>query len=236
MLKKISKLENYYTAIFFLFLLVLTFKFLTYEHYPTHDEIDDLPSIVDNTLYLTAGYHRLYARYQDGQGGDGITIYYRYDTNRDDVFSEWATVPKGRFFYSASDMLVPKTQKFADVGKRIIPATSMALNEEYKIFNAGTTSNWTSIGAAPSESNGTVAAGKTLFVKTSTNADGNGSVVEDFITYSEQTSAQSNRLARFIADRPGSNGYSFYKAKYRCKVTVNGSIYYSAPVKVNINF
>jgi hypothetical protein len=39
MLKKISKLENYYKAIFFLFLLILTFKFLTYEHYPTHDEI-----------------------------------------------------------------------------------------------------------------------------------------------------------------------------------------------------
>ena len=39
MLKKISKLENYYKAIFFLFLIILTFKFLTYEHYPTHDEI-----------------------------------------------------------------------------------------------------------------------------------------------------------------------------------------------------
>ena len=39
MLKEISKLENYYKTIFFLFLLILTFKFLTYEHYPTHDEI-----------------------------------------------------------------------------------------------------------------------------------------------------------------------------------------------------
>ena len=39
MLKEISKLENYYKKIFFLFLLILTFKFLTYEHYPTHDEI-----------------------------------------------------------------------------------------------------------------------------------------------------------------------------------------------------
>ena len=134
-------------------------------------------------------------------------------------------------------MLVPKTQKFADVGKRIIPVGSMAINEEYKIFSAGTTSNWTSIGAAPSESNGTVAAGKTLFVKNSTGADGNGSVVEDFITYSEQTSAQSNRIARFISERPANtNGYAFYKARYRCKVTANGSIYYSAPVKVNINF
>ena len=211
---------------------------------PTHNEIEALPSTVDATLYLTAGYHRLYARYQDGRGGDGITIYYRYDTNRDDVFSEWTTVPKGRFFYTASDVLIPKTQKFADVGKRIIPVTSasLTLNEEYKIFNAGTTTNWTSIGAAPSESNGTVAAGKTVFVKTSTNADGNGSVVEDFITYSEQTSAQSNRIARFISERPvvkgeKTTGYSFYKARYRCKVTVNNrDIYYSAPVKVNINF
>jgi len=201
---------------------------------PTQQQIQNLNSST-TTLYLTAGYHRLYARYQDLRGGDGITIYYRYDTNRDDVFSEWATVPKGRFFYAASDMLVPKNQKFADVGKRIIPRANMVLNEEYKIFADGGT-NWTSIGAAPSEINGTVAAGKTLFVKTSTPANGNGSVVEDFITYSEQTSAQSNRVARFIADRPGSNGYSFYKAKYRCKVTVNGSIYYSAPVKVNINF
>lgn len=211
---------------------------------PTHDEIDNLNSTVDNTLYLTAGYHRLYARYQDLRGGDGITIYYRYDTNRDDVFSEWVTVPKERFFYTASDLLVPKTQKFADVGKRIIPvtSTSLILNEEYKIFSVGSTTNWTSIGAAPSESNGTVAAGKTVFVKTSTNANANGSVVEDFITYSEQTSAQSNRIARFISERPvvkgeKTNGYSSYKSRYRCKVTINNrDIYYSAPVKVNINF
>ena len=202
---------------------------------PTHQEIDNLTSTT-TTLYLTAGYHRLYARYQNGYGGDGITIYYRYDTNRDDVFSEWATVPKGRFFYTASDILIPKTQKFADVGKRIIPRANMVLNEEYKIFADGGT-NWTSIGAAPSESNGTVAAGKTLFVKNSTAADNNGSVVEDFITYSEQTSAQSNRIARFISERPAStNGYAFYKAQYRCKVTVKGTEYYSSPVKVNINF
>lgn len=210
---------------------------------PTQNQIQNLPSTVDSTLYLTAGYHRLYARYQDLRGGDGITIYYRYDTNRDGIFSDWVTVPKGRFFYTASDLTVPKTQKFADVGKRIIPVASMITSEEYKIFNAGTTSNWTSIGAAPSESNGTVAAGKTLFVKTSTNpADGDGSVVEDFITYSEQTSAQSNRIARFVSERPISKGekttgYSFYKARYRCKVTVNNrDIYYSAPVKININF
>ena len=205
---------------------------------PTNQEMENLTAAgsTTTTVYLTAGYHRLYARYQDLRGGDGITIYYRYDTNRDDVFSAWTTVPKGRFFYTASDTLVPKTQKFADVGKRIIPRANMVLNEEYNIFADGGT-NWTSIGAAPSESNGTVAAGKTLFVKNSTGADGNGSVVEDFITYSEQTSAQSNRIARFISERPANtNGYAFYKARYRCKVTANGSIYYSAPVKVNINF
>ena len=208
---------------------------------PTNTEINDLPSTTE-TLYLTAGYHRLYARYQDSRGGDGITIYYSRDTNRDDVFSNWETVPEGRFFHTAADLIVPKTQKFADVGKRKVAVADMITNEEYKIFDAGTTSNWTSIGASPSENNGTIAAGKTVFVKNSTGANGNGSVVEDFITYSEQKSAESNRIARFISERPlvkgqRTNGYSFYKARYRCKVTVNNkNIYYSAPVKVNINF
>lgn len=212
---------------------------------PTHAEIDALTSTT-TTLYLTAGYHRLYARYQDARGGDGITIYYSRDTNRDDVFSDWKTVPKGRFFHTASDLTVPKTQKFADVGKRKVLVQDMVANEEYKIFDAGTTSNWTSIGAAPSESNGAVAAGKTVFYAnssmTSPGPNGNGSAVEDFITYSEQKSAESNRIARFISERPlvrgqRTTGYSFYKARYRCKVTVNNrDIYYSAPVKVNINF
>lgn len=209
---------------------------------PTNTEINNLPSTV-TTLYLTAGYHRLYARFQEMRGGDGISIYYRRDTNRDDKFSDWQTVPKGRLFHAASDLKIVKDKKFANVGKQIIPATQMVNGKKYKIFDVGNV-NWTSIGASRAENNGTVAAGKTIFVRNSISLGDNvnGSVVENFINYSEQTSAQSNRIVRFISQRPLVNGrethgYTFYKARYRCRVTINKrQIYYSAPVKINIDF
>ena len=202
---------------------------------PTHAQIEALSSTT-NTLYLTAGYHRLYARVQDLRGSEGISIYYRYDTNRDDIFSDWKLVPKERLFYSANDLIVPKTQKYADVGKRTIAASAAISGEEYKINTIGSTTNWTSIGS-------TTANTQAVFVKNATPAaDGNGTVVEDFITYSEQKSAESNRLVRFISERPIVNGaksagYSIYKSRYRCKVNINNKeTIYSAPVKVNIAF
>ena len=200
---------------------------------PSNAEITALPSTT-TTLYLTAGYHRLYARLQELRGSEGISIYYSYDTNRDDVFSDWKLVPKERMFYSPSDLKVEKNLKYQDVGKRVINATDMIAGEEYKILTVDST-NWTSIGSATSTA-------QSVFVKTATAATANGKVVEDFITYSEQKSSESNRIVRFISERPTingvkSNGYSIYKARYRCKVNINNKqILYSSPVKVNISF
>jgi hypothetical protein len=202
---------------------------------PTEAEIEALHSTT-NTLYLTAGYHRLYGRLQELRGGEGVSVYYKYDTNRDNSFSNWALVPKEKLFYSASDLTVPKTQKYADVGKRTLSVSEMISGEEYKILTVGSgPTNWTSIGSATSTA-------QSVFVKNATTATSNGTVTEDFITYSEQKSAESNRIARFISERPTINGvksegYSVYKARYRCKVNINNKqILYSSPVKVNIAF
>jgi hypothetical protein len=202
---------------------------------PTEAEIEALNSTT-NTLYLTAGYHRLYGRLQELRGGEGISIYYKYDTNRDDNFSDWTLVPKEKLFYSASDLTVPKTQKYADVGKRTLSVSEMISGEEYKILTVGSgPTNWTSIGSATSTA-------QSVFVKNATTATSNGTATEDFITYSEEKSAESNRIARFISERPTINGvksegYSVYKARYRCKVNINNKqILYSSPVKVNIAF
>jgi len=202
---------------------------------PSSAEISGLHSST-TTLYLTAGYHRLLARLQDLRGSEGISLYYRYDTNRDGVFSDWQLVPKEKLFHSVSDLTTPKTQKFSDIGKRALIVGATVAGERYKIKTVGTT-NWTSIGSA-------IAQVGAVFERNSTAISGSSlqQVVEDFITYSEQKSAESNRIARFISERPlvkgqRTTGYSFYKARYRCKVTVNNrDIYYSAPVKVNINF
>lgn len=200
---------------------------------PSNSEINALHSST-TTLYLTAGYHRLLARVQDLRGAEGISIYYKYDTNRDGVFSDWHLVPKEKLFYSVSDLTTPKTQKFSDIGKRTIAASQMIAGEEYKIVTPSTT-NWTSIGSPSSDA-------QIIFVKNSTTATNNGTVAEDFITYSEQISSQSNRLVRFESNRPTingvkSSGYSVYKARYRCKVNINNKqTIYSSPVKVNIEF
>ena len=200
---------------------------------PSSAEISGLHSST-TTLYLTAGYHRLLARLQDLRGSEGISLYYRYDTNRDGVFSDWQLVPKEKLFHSVSDLTTPKTQKFSDVGKRTIAASQMIAGEEYKIVTPSTT-NWTYIGSPSSDA-------QIVFVKNSTTATNNGTVAEDFITYSEQVSTESNRLVRFESQRPTINGaksagYSAYKARYRCKVNINNKqTLYSSPVKVNIQF
>lgn len=200
---------------------------------PTNNEINALHSTT-NSLYLTAGYHRLLARVQDLRGSEGISIYYKYDTNRDGVYSNWQLVPKERLVYSPSDLNISKTQKFSDVGKVTISASDMTIGEEYKIYTLENT-NWTSIGSPINNT-------QTVFVKNSTNSTGTGKVTDNFVTYSEQVSANSNRIVRFISERPlingvRSNGYSSYKARYRCKVNINNKqTLYSAPVKVNIQF
>jgi predicted phage tail protein len=201
---------------------------------PTDSEVEALHSST-TTLYLTAGYHRLLARLQDLRGSEGISLYYKYDTNRDGVFSNWQLAPKEKFFHSVSDLTTPKTQKFSDVGKRTLTASEMIAGEEYKIVTPNST-NWTSIGSPSSDA-------QIVFVKNSTSASpSNGIVAEDFITYSEQVSVESNRLVRFESQRPTikgakSAGYSSYKARYRCKVNINNKqTLYSSPVKINIQF
>lgn len=199
---------------------------------PTQAEINALHSTT-TTIPLTAGYHRLLARVQDQRGGEGISIYYQYDTNKDGAFGDWTLVPKERLFHAYSDVSVPQNQKFSDVGKRIVDAGNMISSEEYKIHTVGDTL-WTEIGSASSN----VGA---VFVKTGTSG-GSGKSVEDFITYSEQVSAESNRSVRFLARRPRINnvvspGYSQYKARYRCKVKINNrQTLYTSPVKINIQF
>ena len=103
----------------------------------------------------------------------------------------------------------------------------MIAGEEYKIHSLDST-NWTSIGSPINNT-------QSVFVKNSTSATGTGKVVEDFITYSEEKSSDTNRIVRFIAERPElsgakSSGYSSYKARYRCKVNINNKqTLYSAP-------
>lgn len=200
---------------------------------PTHAEINALPSTT-TTLNLTAGYHRLLARFQDAEGGDGISLYYRYDTNKDGIFSNWQLVPKEKLFYNYSDPLVSRNEKFSNIAKATLNASEMIVGEKYKIVTTDTT-NWTSIGSSSTDT-------QTVFFKNSTAATNNGVVTNNFISYSEQKSADSNRLIRFIAERPKingvkSSGYSSYKARYRCKVTINNKqTIYSSPVKLNIEF
>ena len=211
------------------------FANLPWVQQPSSAEISGLHSST-TTLYLTAGYHRLLARVQDLRGAEGISIYYRYDTNRDGVFSDWHLVPKEKLFHSVSDLITPKTQKFSDIGKRVLIVGSTVAGERYKIKTVGST-NWTSIGSAIAEIGA-------VFERNSTAISGSSlqQVVEDFITYSEQVSSESNRLVRFESQRPTINGaksagYSAYKARYRCKVNINNKqTLYSSPVKVNIQF
>jgi hypothetical protein len=57
---KIGNLNKYYGVIFFLFLSILIFKFLTYEHYPVHDEIvsvTTLSSIKTSFVKFAANNH-----------------------------------------------------------------------------------------------------------------------------------------------------------------------------------
>ncbi len=137
-------------------------------------------------------------RVQDLRGAEGISIYYRYDTNRDGTFSDWHLVPKERLFHSVSDLTTPKTQKFSDIGKRVSIVSSTVAGQRYKIRTVGST-NWTSIGSA-------IAQVGAVFERNSTALSGSSfqQVVQDFITYSEQKSAESNRIVRFILLSSGS--------------------------------
>ena len=60
--QKIGNINNYYKVVFFLFLSILTFKFLTHEHYPVHDEVvsvTNLSSIKTSLVKFAASNHLL---------------------------------------------------------------------------------------------------------------------------------------------------------------------------------
>ena len=209
---------------------------------PTTGEIHALHSTV-NPIYLTAGYHRLYARVQDSRGAEGITIYYRYDTDRNGSYSPWTALPKEKIFYSLDDLQFPKENKFLSQGISgyITPADgageTMVSGQSYKIIVPSATS-WTQLGAA-SNAAGTVFYYNGANVGTS---DANAIVTKEFVNYAQQTSAESNRIVRFVANRRvvnGSrdNGYATYKSRYICKANVkNRATLVSSPVRMNVRF
>ena len=198
----------------------------------TPSEINSLPSTT-NELLLTAGYHHLYARFQDGVGSDGISFYYQYDTNWDGGYSDFVVVPSNRLKYrQISDINFLENEKFMSRSWQI-PVSSMVSGRQYKILNLGNTTNWTSIGAS-SPVTGTV------FTKTNnTPANGNGYVFDDLYNYAESKSSEGNRVVQFSAERPKingviSNGYSSFYANYNCKVTLDGITLITSPVRVKI--
>ena len=48
----------------------------------------------DVVLNLPSGFHRLYARFQDGVGSEGITLYYKYKLSTEDSYNDYSVVPK----------------------------------------------------------------------------------------------------------------------------------------------
>ena len=194
--------------------------------------IEALPSTT-NELLLTAGYHHVYARLQDGVGSDGISFYYQYDTNWDGGYSNFVVIPQDRLKYrQISDINFPENEKFVSRSFQI-PVSNMVSGRQYKILNLGNTTNWTSIGASSPVTG-------TIFTKTNnTAANGNGFVFDDLYNYAESKSSEGNRVVQFSAERPKingvfSNGYSSFFANYNCKVTLDGLTLTTSPVRVKI--
>ena len=192
-------------------------------------EIADLSSTTEE-ITLTLGYHRLYARFQDGIGSDGISLYSKSKLDGGS-YSSYALIAKDKLFYSVlNDLNVSKSAKFRSKALPIA-ASAMKVGRKYKIITSGTT-NWTAIGA-PSSSVGTV------FFKTAGSPTGSGGFVfEDLLSYAQQTSATSNRLVRFVSQRPASSksGLSVYNAQWQCSAKIGALELKSAPVKISITF
>lgn len=179
---------------------------------------------------LTLGYHRLYARFQDGIGSDGISLYSKSKLDGGS-YSSYALIAKDKLFYSVlNDLNVSKSAKFRS---KVLPiaASAMKVGRKYKIITSGTT-NWTAIGS-PSSSVGTV------FFKTAGSITGSGGFVfEDLLSYAQQTSATSNRLVRFVSQRPqaSKSGLSVYNSQWQCSAKIGALELKSAPVKISITF
>jgi len=196
--------------------------------------IDAMPSTTNETL-LTLGYHRIYARFQDGRGSDGLSIYYQYDSNWDGGYSNFVVVPKTALTHRpATDFGIREDVKFLSKNQ-LIPAANMVAGRKYKIITLGAVSNWNAVGAS-SPVVGSV------FVKNSTAISGTGGYVfEDTFSFYQSNSAQSNRIVAFSAQRPknldvSDPGLSLFRSKYQCAVTLNGETLTTSPVKINIRF
>ena len=191
-----------------------------------------LPS-TSGEILLTAGHHQLYTRFQDNKGGDGISVYYQYDTNWDGAYSDFKLIEKERLKHKKESQLgLGEDDRY--IFKALNVNTSeLVAGKQYKIRTLGTT-NWGEIGASSPRVG-------TVFVKNSTPAVGNGTAFEDFYNYTETKSANKNRTIRFTAERKKVNGrydmgYSIAEAKFNCKVTLDGVTLTTSPVKVQMKF
>lgn len=192
---------------------------------------DVLPS-TSGEILLTAGHHQFYTRFQDNKGGEGISVYYQYDTNWDNSYSSFAPVENNRIKYKIAETELSANEKFSKL-KNTISATQMIKGRQYKINTLGNT-NWTQIGAS-SPIVGTV------FIKNANTATGNGTVFEDFYNYTESVSAEANRIVRFVAERQKTNGVydmglTVTEADFECKVTLDGVTVQTSPVKLRMRF
>ena len=200
----------------------------------TPEGIAGIPS-TSGELLLTAGYHHLYARFQDGVGSEGISLYYQYDTNWDNSYSDFIVIPSERLKYrQISDINLPESGKYMPRSWGL-PLSEMVSGKQYKIINLGDTTNWGNLGAS-SPIVGTV------FTKIDdTAANGTGLVFDDVYNYAESKSSEGNRVVQFSANRRVrglaiDNGSAYYESKYNCKVSLDGVTLTSSPVRVKIRF
>ena len=200
----------------------------------TQAGITGMPS-TSGEILLTAGFHHLYARFQDGLGSEGISFYYQYDTNWDNGYSDFVVIPADKMRHRPiSDINLPEDQKYMPRSLPL-PSASMVSGKQYKILDLGTTTNWGSIGASSPRVG-------TVFTKTNnTAANGNGYVFEDLYNYAESKSSEQNRVVQFSAERPIKNreidlGYSHFESKYNCKVSLDGITLTTSPVRVKVRF
>jgi len=197
--------------------------------------IADIPSTTTEIM-LTAGFHSLNARFQDGIGSDGLSIYYRSKLDGES-YSQYEVLPSSVLKHrSYNDLSQKKNVKFSNK-RTLIAASSMVAGKKYKIVTLGSV-NWSSIGAS-SPAIGSV------FYRNNTAITGSGGYVfEDLFSYSQYSSAEFNRLVRFTAERPSSDlstsaksGLSIYKAKWQCIAKIGTSkTIYSSPVKIDVKF
>lgn len=195
----------------------------------------DIPSTTTEIM-LTAGFHRLNARFQDGIGSDGLSIYYRSKLDGES-YSQYEVLPSSVLKHrSYNDLSQKKNVKFSNK-RALIAASSMVAGKKYKIVTLGSV-NWSSIGAS------SPAVGSVFYRNNTAISGSEGYVFEDLFSYSQYSSAEFNRLVRFTVERPSSDlstsaksGLSIYKAKWQCIAKIGTSnTLYSSPVKIDVKF